>query len=138
MSVVDSYPLTTLATATAVITTFGLSFLVGKARKDYNVPAPKTTGDVRFESVNRVHQNSVENIVLLLPALWVAALASKDDKIAGSLGLTWSVGRVAYAAGYIQDPKKRSAGFALGFFPQLALVGAAGYYAVKAVSKKYF
>jgi uncharacterized membrane protein YecN with MAPEG domain len=48
---------------------------------------------------------------------------------AAGLGLLFVIGRVLYLTGYVEDPKKRGAGFGLSFLPTAilalgALVGA--------------
>jgi hypothetical protein len=46
---------------------FGM--LVGRARGKYNVPAPACSGDPIFERYWRVHQNTLEQLVVFLPAI---------------------------------------------------------------------
>ena len=41
-------------------------FQVGRARDKYGVPAPAVTGDPIFERYHRVHQNTLENLVIFL------------------------------------------------------------------------
>jgi len=89
-------------------------FLVGRARTTYHVDAPATTGDATFERYFRVHQNSMESLVVFLPALWIFAFdASKSIAIA--LGLIFLAGRIIYAAGYISAPEKRAPGALITF-----------------------
>ncbi|MGS0753637.1 MAPEG family protein [Roseateles sp. GG27B] len=47
--------------------------LVGKARGKYGIKAPAITGSEGFERIYRVHMNTLELLVALLPALYVAA-----------------------------------------------------------------
>ena len=47
--------------------------LVGRARHQYDVPAPAHTGHPMFERYNRVHQNTMEQLVVFIPALWLFA-----------------------------------------------------------------
>jgi hypothetical protein len=55
----------------------------------------------------------VEQLILHLPLLWVAAFAM-DDLFAASLGAVWAFGRVLYARGYYRKAKRRTMGFVIG------------------------
>ena len=109
---------TPLVTLLAVFLTLFLSMKVGGMRKD--VPAPATTGNEAFERANRVHLNTVEQLVLFLPSLWLALPALGDHYTAG-LGAAWLVGRILYARGYMEEPAKRRNGMALTVLATLAL-----------------
>lgn len=98
--------------------------LVGAARGKYNVPAPQTTGNPDFERRFRVQQNTLEQIVIFLPALWLFSTFVSPIYGAG-LGGLWIVGRIVYAIGYYQEAKKRAAGFGLTLLATLGLMGGA-------------
>jgi glutathione S-transferase len=115
------FPLTTLATVIALIVYFALGIVVARARGTYNVPAPATTGNVEFEKRNRVHVNTLEQLVLFLPVLWLS-LGVLGDLTAAGIGFVWSVGRIVYARSYFGDPTKRSLGFMLTVLPTLVLL----------------
>ena len=83
------------------------------------------TGHPEFERINRVHQNSLEQLVLFVPAIWIFA-STVSPRIAAALGLVFVVGRVVYARGYMQEASKRSTGTAISGVAQiLLLLGAA-------------
>ncbi len=109
---------TPLVTLLAVFLTLFLSMKVGGLRKD--VPAPAVTGSEAFERANRVHLNTVEQLVLFLPSLWLA-LPALGDQYAAGLGGVWLVGRILYARAYTKDPKTRGQGMMLTFLSTLAL-----------------
>jgi hypothetical protein len=44
---------------------------IGRARGKYKVPVPQTSGDPDFERVFRVQQNTLEQLILFLPSLWL-------------------------------------------------------------------
>lgn len=98
--------------------------LVGRARGLYGIEAPATIGHPVFERYNRVQMNTIECLVMFLPALWLAA-KYWSPKYAAILGAVYLVGRVVYLISYVGDPKKRSAGYALSAGPIVALVVAA-------------
>ena len=98
---------------------------VALARVKYKIAAPATTGNENFERIFRVQMNTLENLVLFLPALWLFALYVSYFW-AGILGLVWLIGRGYYAISYIKSAETRSAGFAIGFLAFVVLaVGAA-------------
>jgi glutathione S-transferase len=90
---------------------FGLQ--TGQARGRYGVKAPATSGHELFERHYRVQQNTVEQLVVFLPSLYLFA-AYVSAPIAAGLGLVFVVGRALYARGYVADPEKRGVGFLTG------------------------
>ena len=100
-----SYPWTALVTVAALILYFVVTLNVGRARFKYNVSPPAISGNPDFERVFRVQQNTVEQIVLFIPALWVFSLFV--SQIWGAaLGAVWVIGRILFAWGYYQAPEK--------------------------------
>lgn len=98
--------------------------LVGRARGQYGVVAPATTGHPVFERYYRVQMNTIECLLVLLPGLWLAA-RYWSPKYAAILGAIYLVGRVVYLVSYVRDPAKRSFGYTLSSAPAIALVVAA-------------
>lgn len=94
---------------------------VGMARKKYGVAAPATSGHAEFEVVYRVQMNTLEQLVLFLPALWLFS-DYVSPLWAGILGLVWLVGRVLYAVSYIKNPKSRGPGFMISFIASMLLL----------------
>ncbi len=116
-----------IVTILIVLQTFWFAILVGKARQKYGVPAPACSGDEGFERAYRVHQNSIEQVVLLLPALWVFAWFVNGE-IAAGLGVVYLVGRQLYRNAYVNSPASRGTGFVIGVLALaiLALGGLGG------------
>jgi glutathione S-transferase len=98
-----------LITVLALIEYMVLGIMVGRARTTYNVPAPATTGDPTFERYFRVHQNTLEALIVFLPAVWMYA-NFVNYSTAIILGLIFIIGRVVYAAGYIGSSEGRAPG----------------------------
>lgn len=95
--------------------------LVGAARGKYGVKAPAITGNDVFERYFRVQQNTLEQLVIFLPALWL--FGSYVSAGAGAIiGLVFIVGRVVYLRGYVADPEKRGLGFGITFLANAILV----------------
>lgn len=105
----------------ALVEYFVFSLLVGRARSQYGVAAPAMTGHPIFERYMRVHQNTLEQLVVFVPAMLLFG-TYVSSPFAALLGLVWIVGRVVYLRGYVADPAKRSTGFALTVLPQLILL----------------
>jgi len=93
----------------------------GRARQTYGVKAPATTGDPVFERYYRVQQNTVEQLVIFFPALFLFA-HYVSPRAAGIVGLIFIVGRALYARGYVADPEKRGPGFGVSFGANVILV----------------
>jgi uncharacterized membrane protein YecN with MAPEG domain len=103
---------TSLVTLASVLFYSWLGFSVAKARGQYKIAAPATTGHPVFERVYRVQMNTLEWMAIYLPCLWLFAYYVSDAG-AAALGLVWLVGRVLYKRGYEEAPEKRSLGFAI-------------------------
>ena len=98
--------------------------LVGAARGKSGIKAPAVTGDENFERAYRVQMNTLEQLMVALPALWVSGMYF-DSLVAALLGMAFFLGRVMYRAGYVKDPEKRGIGFGMGFLAVLGLIGTA-------------
>jgi uncharacterized MAPEG superfamily protein len=118
---VHPYNLTAIVTVLALIVFMVTAFRVGGARARHGVEAPATTGNEIFERHFRVQMNTLEQLVLLLPGLWIWT-AYWGELWAAVLGVVWIVGRIIYMNSYVADPKKRSAGFGLTFLPSIVLL----------------
>ncbi len=94
---------------------------VGWARGKFGVSAPATTGNPIFERYYRVQGNTLELLILLVPAVWVASAYLNPLFIAAMLAV-YIVGRQVYYAAYIADPTRRSIGFGLSLLPILVLL----------------
>jgi glutathione S-transferase len=78
-------------------------------------------GPLAFQSVLRVHANTLEQLPMLLVPLWLCAVYLGDTWAAAG-GLLWCVGRVVYALGYYRDPAKREAGFITAMIASALLI----------------
>jgi len=97
------------------------AYMVGAARGKYNVQAPATTGDDQFERVYRVQMNTLEQLVTLLPAMWLCAVYFRTD-VAAILGAAFFVGRLIYSRAYKSDPSSRGNGMLIGFAANVLLI----------------
>ena len=87
---------------------------VGQMRAKHGVKAPEMTGDPEFMRMFRIHQNTMEQLVVFVPALWIFA-HYWDPKWGAAIGLIYIASRFVYYLGYLKDPKDRGRGFGIGF-----------------------
>ncbi len=113
--------LVTIVIALALIEYSVFGILVGRARGKYGIDAPAITGNPIFERYYRVHQNTLEILVLFVPGMIIFAQYVSADVAAG-LGIIFIAGRFLYLRAYVADPKSRSIGFALSYIPAQILV----------------
>ncbi|MBO79052.1 MAG: hypothetical protein CMQ22_05730 [Gammaproteobacteria bacterium] len=114
----------------ALIQFIYFSVQVGRARGRCDVAAPATTGNEEFERYFRVQQNTLEQLVVFLPAL-VAAATFGNEFLAAPIGRVYLIGRALYARAYVRDPGSRTIGFLLGLLANVALIGAALWGAIQ-------
>ncbi len=110
-----------LVTVLVAIEYFFLAVMVGKARSERSISAPSIIGDQKFERVFRVQQNTMEQLIIFFPGLWIFGYYVHAE-VGAVLGVVFLVGRVLYARGYVQDPDKRAPGFIIGSLALLALL----------------
>jgi len=96
----------------ALVQYFVLGLRVGQARGKFGIEAPAISGHPIFERHFRVHQNTMEQLVLFLPALWLFA-TYVSAPVAAGLGVLFIIGRFVYARGYVAEPKNRATGTVL-------------------------
>ena len=73
-----------------------LGLMVGRARHKYGVEAPATTGNPEFERYFRVQMNTLESLIVFIPALWMFSL-SVNYHFGVALGLLFVIARIIYA-----------------------------------------
>src|ERR1700750_371193 len=109
-------PLVQLVIGLALVQFFFFLFAVGKARETYHVPAPATTGHEVFERYFRVQMNTLEQLIVFIPAIllfghYVSAW------LAAALGLVFVLGRALYFFGYVRSAPGRHQGFLVSVIP---------------------
>jgi glutathione S-transferase len=106
----------TIVTILALMQFFWFGIEVGKMRAKHQCKAPAITGAPEFERMFRVQQNTMEQIVMFIPALWLFAQFVNPIWAAG-MGVVYLVGRAIYRVAYVKDPKSRSTGFMMTILP---------------------
>jgi len=113
--------------AVAIVTILALgqfvlfSIQVGSMRGKHGVKAPAMTGHAEFERMFRVQQNTMEQLVAFVPALWIFAYLVNPLWGAG-MGLVFIIGRFIYRSSYIKDPDARGMGFTITFLPTAVML----------------
>jgi glutathione S-transferase len=117
----EMLPWTSLITALTLLLYLVITINVGRARAKYKIPPPQMTGDAEFERVLRVQQNTLEQLVFFLPALWLFSFYV-NPLWGAVVGAIWLVGRIVYAWGYYQAAEKRTIGFGISSLSSIVLL----------------
>jgi uncharacterized membrane protein YecN with MAPEG domain len=105
----------------ALLQFFAFGMLAGMQRMKTGVQAPAISGNELFERYFRVHYNTMEQIVIFIPAILLFGLYISPNWAAG-LGVVFIIGRFVYLKLYVNNPKKRGIGFGLTLLPNLVLL----------------
>ena len=113
--------LVAIVTGLAVLQSFFFAFMVGQARVKNEIDAPAMSGAPDFDRAFRVHANTVEQLVVFLPGLWMFGYYV-NAQIGAGIGVLFIIARFIYRSGYLGDPKNRATGFGLGALLMAVLV----------------
>lgn len=116
------YALPALITALALLFYSFVTFKTGMARGKYGIKAPAISGHEMFERRYRVQANTLEQLMLFLPSLWLFTFFQQAPKVAACIGAVWLIGRSWYAVMYYRDPSKRAPGFIVALFSSIILL----------------
>jgi glutathione S-transferase len=90
---------------------FYTAFRVGNLRGKHKIIAPAIGGHPEFDRAYRVQPNTLEQMGIFLPFLWVAAFYPVGWAwLAPLIGFIWLIGRIVYLRGYMADPRNRLIG----------------------------
>ena len=115
-----------IVTILSLIQAYFFAIQVGRARMKHGVMAPLTSGNEDFERHYRDHQNTIEQLIIFIPALWIFGFFM-DVYVGSGVGILFLVGRILYRSAYLKDPKTRSLGFGLGALA-IAILSIGGLY----------
>ena len=110
-----------IVTALALLQTFVFAFQVGQARVKHSVNAPATSGNDEFDRAFRIHQNTIEQMIIFVPSLWMFGYYV-DAKIGAGVGLVFVIARLVYRSAYRGNPKSRGTGFSIGALSMMILL----------------
>ena len=110
-----------IVTGLAVLQSFLFAFQVGQARVKHGIDAPAMVGQTDFDRAFRVHANTVEQLVIFVPGLWMFGYYV-HELTAAVVGILFIIGRFVYRNAYLNEPKRRAAGFGIGALSMGVLV----------------
>ena len=94
---------------------------VGAARARYGVDAPHTSGDERWERLYRVQMNTLEQLIVFVPASMLFA-SYISARWAWLPGVVFILGRQLYAWEYVRNPKSRGPGMGITLLANAVLL----------------
>ena len=100
-------------------TYFGVQ--VGGIRVKTGTKAPEQAGPPEFMRMNRVHLNTLEQLPVFLPALWMYGYYV-NPLWAAAIGVVFLIGRFLYSGAYQKDPATRSVGFMMTMMPSAVML----------------
>jgi glutathione S-transferase len=125
-------PYVHLVITLALVEFFLFGLAVARARTRYHVPAPAITGNADFERYFRVQANTLEQLIIFVPAIVLFA-HYVNAYVAAALGALFIIGRVVYFRGYTRAAEARHLGFGLSMIPNLILLIGAIFGALRAL-----
>jgi len=111
----------TIIAMLALIQYLFFGMLVGQARGRTGVEAPAVTGNPEFERYFRAHYNTLEQLIVFLPAIYAAGYFM-NELLAVAAGAVFLVGRSLYFRTYVKDPATRGPGMMLTFLANVVLI----------------
>jgi glutathione S-transferase len=94
---------------------------VGLGRGKYKIDAPACEGDEKFERLFRVQQNTMEQLIVFIPATYAFAYYLSPKWVL-AVGAVFIISRFLYATEYVKDPKTHTPGMALTLAANVVLV----------------
>lgn len=105
---------------------------VGGARSTYGIKPPHCDGPEAFMRIFRAQQNTLEQIVLFLPMLWLCAIYF-NPLYATVLGIIWLGARIWYVLAYSAETDKRKPPFIIAIIMTVLLFIGALYGVITAL-----
>ena len=94
---------------------------VGASRAKLGVDAPACTGNETFERMFRVQQNTLEQLIIFIPATFAFAYYVSASWVLLP-GAIFIIGRFMYSIAYTNNPDKRAPGMIATILTNAALV----------------
>ena len=120
----------TLIVLLALLQYMWFTIRVGSGRGKYKIDAPACSGDEKFERLFRVQQNTLEQLIIMIPATFAFAYYLSSTWVLIP-GVAFILGRFLYSSEYFSDPKTRTPGMGLTLIANTVLVLGALFGVVK-------
>jgi len=111
----------TLIVLLALLQYVWFTLRVGITRDKYSINAPACKGDETWERLFRVHQNTMEQLIMLIPATYAFAIYVSPVWVLLP-GAAFIIGRFVYSAEYLKDPKSRAPGMSITLAANATLI----------------
>jgi glutathione S-transferase len=112
-----------VVTILVLLVYFYMGTVVGRMRGKHNITAPSVLGHPEFERAFRVHANTLEQLILFLPLLWLATLLFQGLAWLPALfGVIFLIGRIIYMQRYMAQPQSRGPGILIGMLGVVGLL----------------
>ena len=98
--------------------------LVGLKRSKYGVKAPQTSGHEVWERMFRVQQNTMEQLIIFIPATIAFSMYVSERGVLLP-GVLFILSRQLYRYQYVREPDSRASGMALSLISNVILLGGA-------------
>jgi len=120
----------TLIVLLALLQYIWFTIRVGAGRGKYKIDAPACGGDEKFERLFRVQQNTLEQLIIMIPATFAFAFYLSSAWVLLP-GVVFILGRFLYSSEYFTNPKTRTPGMSLTLIANIVLVLGALFGVVK-------
>ena len=111
----------TIIVMLALIEYMYFGVVVAGARGRTGVKAPAVSGNPDFERPFRAQQNTLEQLIVFVPAIYATAYFV-NELFAVAAGVVFLIGRAVYFRAYSRDAEKRGPGAILTTLVNVALV----------------
>jgi glutathione S-transferase len=119
-----AFPASGLVTLVALGVYFMTILNIRRVRIKYRIMPPLVEGPEEFQRAFRTQMNTIEQLIIFFPSLWLAAV-SIGDVLAAAIGLLWPLARLIYMRGYMAADKRRFKGFVAALAVSITLYVAA-------------
>jgi glutathione S-transferase len=112
-----------LITVLAILLYVFMGARAGTLRGRHGIVAPAMSGHPEYDRAARVHLNTLEQLMIFLPLLWLAThFFAGPAWLPAAIGVVFLIGRVMFMRVYMVDPERRLPGLVLGMLANLGLL----------------
>jgi uncharacterized membrane protein YecN with MAPEG domain len=111
----------TIVVMLALLQYFWFTMRTGARRGKLGIEAPATSGNQDFERAFRVQQNTLEQLIIFVPATYAFAHFVSAGWVLLP-GAVFIVGRFMYSSSYLKEPARRGPGMGATIIANVALI----------------